>query len=437
MDRSIEYALQTARQRGVSFVRLWYVDVLGTLKGVAFPISEFEAVIEDGIGVDGSALEGGARRAELDVVARPDLSTFQVLPWRADASVARMFADLEMPDGTPFDGDPRAVLAKVVAQAEARGFSPQIGVENEFYLFEPLTEDGPPTPVAQGGYFDLTPNDIGTDFRRHSIAFLEHLGIPVRASFHEAGPGQQEFVLSHADPISTADAVLTFRAAMKQAARNQGCFASFMPKPLADQPGSGMHVHCSLFDDQDRNLFHDESAPDAPLSELGERFMAGVLRHAPEFTAVTNQWVNSYTRLVGGFEAPSSANWSRRLAGPLVRVPGRRPGREAAKRIEVRSPDAGCNPHLVFALVIAAGLRGIEEGYALPPETTEDAPCDPSAALPHDLRDAIDRFAASDLVRDTLGERMVGWFVENKRRDWAAFTRQVTDFERRQSLPQL
>ncbi|MFT4035286.1 MAG: glutamine synthetase family protein [Patulibacter sp.] len=435
MDRNIEYALQTSRQRGVSFVRLWYPDVLGTLKGVAFPISELEAVITDGIGVDGSALEGGARQAELDVVARPSLNTFQVLPWRPDASVARMFADLEMPDGTPFDGDPRAVLAKVVCAAEAHGFSPQIGVEHEFYVFEQLTGDGPPTPVAPGSYFDLTPNDIATDFRRFSISFLEHLGIAVRASYHEAGPSQQEFVLAHADALSTADAVMTFRMATKQAAHNLGTYASFMPKPLADEPGSGMHVHCSLFDGDDRNLFHDDADPDAPLSAVGRQFMAGVLRHAPEFTAVTNQWVNSYTRLVGGHEAPDSVTWSRRHANPLVRVPGHRPGRASAKRIELRSPDAGANPYLVFALMLAAGLRGIDRQYELPAETTHGATPPPS--LPLDLRQAVDRFAESELVRETLGDRMIGWFVENKRRDWAAFTSQVTDFERRQSLPRL
>ena len=436
VDHNIEYVLKTARQRGVSFIRLWYVDVLGTLKGVAFPISELENAIEDGVGFDGSALEGGTRRAEQDVIARPDIAGFQVLPWREDSNVGRMFADIELPDGTAFDGDPRAVLKRVICEAQKAGLTPQFGVELEFYLFQSLPEDGPPKPVASGGYFDLTPNDIATDFRRNSINFLEQLGIPVRASYHEAGPTQQEVVLAHADALSTADSILTFRMAMKQAAHQLGCYASFMPKPLAGEPGSGMHVHVSLFDEQDRNVFHDDDEPNAPLSRRGEQFMAGVLRHAPEFTAVTNQWVNSYTRLADGREAPNAVNWSRFLSNPLVRVPGHRPGRASAKRIELRSPDAGCNPHLVFALTLAAGMRGIEREYALPPETT-DVQAGSTERLPHDLREAIDQFERSELVRETLGDRLVGWFVANKRRDWDAFSREVTDFERRQSLPQL
>lgn len=435
MDPNIEYVLKTARQRGVSFIRLWYVDVLGTLKGVAFPISELENAIEDGVGFDGSALEGGTRRAEQDVVARPDVSGFQVLPWRPDSNVGRMYADIELPDGTPFDGDPRAVLKQVVARAESLGFSPQFGVEHEFYLFQSLPEHGAPIPVAAGGYFDLTPNDIASDFRRNSINFLEQLGIPVVAGYHEAGPAQQEVVLAHADALSTADAIMTFRMAMKQAAYQLGSYASFMPKPLAGEPGSGMHVHVSLFGGEE-NVFHDPAQPNAPLSVIGERFMAGVLHHASEITAVTNQWVNSYTRLAGGQEAPNAVTWSRRLSNPLVRVPGHRPGRATAKRIEVRTPDAGCNPYLVFALVLAAGLRGIEREYALPLETTDTQP-GKAERLPYDLREATDRFEQSELVRETLGERMVGWFVENKRRDWDAYSREVTDFELRQSLPRL
>ncbi|MBJ7473294.1 MAG: glutamine synthetase, partial [Solirubrobacteraceae bacterium] len=284
------------------------------------------------------------------------------------------------------------------------------------------------------GYFDLTPTDLAMDFRRNSIAFLEQLGVPVRASYHEAGPSQHEVVLAHADALTTADNILTFRMVMKQAAHNLGHYASFMPKPLDGQPGSGMHVHASLFDDQDRNVFHDEDHPERPLSEVGERFMAGVLHHAPEFTAVTNQWINSYTRMADGFEAPSAVNWSRMLSNPLVRVPGHRPGRASAKRIELRSPDAGANPYLVFALLLAAGVRGIERGYELPPETTEAGN---GLALPENLREATDLFEASEFVRETLGDRMVDWFVSNKRQDWQAFSKHITEFERRQSLPQL
>lgn len=437
VDRQIEYALQTAQSRGVSFIRLWCVDVLGTIKGVAFPISELESVIADGVGFDGSALEGGRRRAEQDVIARPDISSFQALPWRDDAAVARMFTSVELPDGTPFDGDSREILRRAVQAAEARGMSPQFGAEVEFYLFKGVPEEGPPVPLAPGGYFDLTPHDIATDFRRASIGFLEQLGVPVRASYHEAGPSQHEVVIAHADPISTADAILTCRMAMKQAAHNEGCFASFMPKPLVGHPGSGLHVHASMFGPGERNLFHDEEDPAAPLSALGRAFLAGILRHAPEMTAVTSQWVNSYTRLADGHEAPSRVTWSHRFANPLVRVPEHRPGAVDAKRIEYRLPDAGSNPYLVFALMLAAGLRGIDGHYELPPQVLDDAGALAAPALPRTLREATDLLESSSFVRETLGARIVDWLVENKRRDAAAYARQVTDFELRQSLAQL
>lgn len=437
VDRNVEYVLQTARQRGVSFIRVWCVDALGTIKGLAFPISELEAVISDGVGMDGSALEGGTRRAEQDVIVRPDIASFQVLPWRDDAAVARMFANIELPDGSPFDGDSREILRRTVQAAHDRGMHPQIGTEVEFYLFKELPKDGPPEPLAAGGYYDLTPHDISIDFRRSSIGFLEQLGVPVRASYHEAGPCQQEVVIAHADPISSADAVLTTRMAMKQAAFNHGCYASFMPKPLAGEPGSALHVHVSLFGAGDDNLFHDPDDPQAPLSAVGRSFLAGVLRHAPEFTAVTSQWVNSYTRLADGHEAPNRITWSQRFANPLVRVPEHRPDSAEAKRIEFRLPDAGSNPYLVFALVLAAGLRGIDEGYELGAEShhDEDALC--ADRLPQTLREAVELLHESAFVRATLGDRIVDWLVANKRRDVDAYARQVTDFELRQSLAQL
>lgn len=435
MDREIEYALRTARERGVTFVRLWCVDVLGTIKGLAFPISELEAVIERGVEFDGSALEGGARLAEHDAIARPEASGFQVLPWREQAAVARMFARIETAEGNPFDGDSRAVLRRVVEQAAARNLSPQVGAEVEFYLFTELPQEGRPEPVGNGGYYDLTPLDIATDFRRSSIRFLEQLGVPVRSAYHEAGPGQQEVVLPPADPVGTADAILTTRMAMKQAAYNHGHYASFMPKPLAGVPGSGLHLSLSLFDAADCNLFAGD-ADGAPLSEAGMSFMAGVLHHAPEITAVLCQWVNSYTRLADGHEAPRHANWSRQHANPMVRIPAGRASESDLAHIEVRLADAGTNPYLAMALLIAAGLRGMDAPYPCPSEVLEGG-TGGGLELPQTLRQAVDLFEQSTLVRETLGDRVTDWIVANKRRDIDEFARQVTDFELRQSLPSL
>ncbi len=357
------------------------------------------------------------------MIARPDIESFQVLPWRDDAAVARMFTSIQLPDGTPFDGDSREILRRTVQAAQDRGLHPQIGTEVEFYLLKELPADGPPEPLAAGGYYDLTPHDISIDFRRSSIGFLEQLGVPVRASYHEAGPSQQEVVIAHADPISSADAVLTTRMAMKQAAYNHGCYASFMPKPLAGQPGSALHMHVSLFGARDENLFHDPADPQAPLSATGRAFLAGVLRHAPEFTAVTSQWVNSYTRLADGHEAPNHVTWSQRFANPLVRVPEHRPDAAEAKRIEFRLPDAGSNPYLVFALVLAAGLRGIDEGYELGPESHDDRDALGAERLPQTLREAVELMHGSAFVRATLGDRIVDWLVANKRRDIDAYAR--------------
>ncbi len=430
---NIEYVLRTVRERGVTFIRLWYADVQGILKGIAFPVSELAKVIEEGIGVDGSALEGGTRLSELDVVARPDISSFQVLPWREHANVGRMYSALQMPDGTPFDGDPRAALNAVIDRADALGYQMSVGAEMEFYLFKPLADDDSPPQLREGGsYFDLTPTDIATDFRKTIIEFLEQLGVPLKASYHEAGPSQQEVVLKHDDPNTMADSIMTFRMAVKQAAINHASYASFMPKPLAGQPGSGMHIHLSLFDTEDHNVFHDAEHPERPLSDIGEQFMAGLLVHAPEMALVTNQWVNSYTRLADGFEAPNAVTWSRRHANPLVRVPGRRPDRPHSARIELRSPDAGCNPYLVLALALAAGLRGIERGYALPPETPVGDNSGPP--LPQDLAEATDLFEHSEFAEETLGPRMVGWLVANKRREWDAYRRTVSEFERQTYL---
>jgi glutamine synthetase len=423
-----EYVLRTVEERGVRFVRLWFVDVLGLLKSFAIPVTELEAALEDGVGLDGSALEGGARLAERDVIAHPDPRTFQVLPWRPGSLVARMLCDVRLPDGTPFPGDSRYALRRVLAQAAELGLMLQVGTEIEFFLFaEQGDPSKPPVPLDQGAYFDLTPLDDGSDFRRRTIEYLEQMGIPVKASHHEVAPSQHEIKLTHTDALSMADAVTTFKLAVKEVAREQGVFATFMPKPLEHESGSGMHVHLSLFEGE-RNVFFDQD-DEAPLSRVGRAFLAGVLAHAPELTAVTNQWVNSYKRLAGGFEAPEHISWTRHSRSALVRVPSSRPDREASARIELRSPDSACNPYLCFALVLAAGLRGIERGYQLGAEASTD--CAPGALpLPEDLREAVGLFESSELVHETLGDRLCESYVRNKRREWDEYRRTVTEFER-------
>jgi glutamine synthetase len=426
------YVLRTVEERGVRFVRLWFVDVLGLLKSIAIPASELEAALEEGVGLDGSALEGSARLHERDVIAHPDPRTFQVLPWRPGSLVARMFCDVRMPDGEPFAGDSRSALRRVLGQAADLGFTFQVGAEIEFFLFAEPSDGELPRPLDDGAYFDLTPLDAASDFRRRTIEYLEQMGIPVKASHHEVAPSQHEIQLQHTDALSMADAVTTFRLAVKEVAREDGLHATFMPKPLDEHSGSGMHLHLSLFGGGDRNAFHSRNG-DGPLSELGCAFLAGVLAHAGELAVVTNQWVNSYKRLATGFEAPEHVCWTRHGRSALVRVPANRPGKEAAARIELRSPDPSCNPYLCFALVLAAGLRGIERGYQLPPEIDDEPPAS-AARLPEDLREATDLFDVSELARDTLGDRLCAWYVRNKRAEWADYRGKVTEFERHRFL---
>jgi glutamine synthetase len=428
-----DYVVRTATERDVRYVRIWFVDVLGLLKSVAIPVSELEAALQDGVGIDGSALEGSARLAERDVIAYPDPTTFQVLPWRPGGGVARMFADVRFADDRPFPGDSRQTLRRMLARAAALDLTFLVGCEIEFFLFETPTQEGPPRPLDQGAYLDQTALDVGSDFRRRTIDYLEQMGIPVKSSHHEDGPSQHEIDLQHMDALSMADAVTTFRVTVKEAARELGAHATFMPQPLEGVPGSGMHVHMSLFSPQG-NCFA-ASDRDEPLSPFGASFLAGVLAHGREITAVTNQWVNSYKRLASGPEAPQHVGWTRHGRNGLVRVPSRRPGQASAARIELRSPDPACNPYLTFALVLAAGLKGIEDGYELAPEDIE--PPDPAVALPADLHEAIELFEASDLVRETLGERMCEWYVRNKRREWEDYRRTVSAFEHRRYLGML
>ncbi|MHB1738108.1 MAG: glutamine synthetase family protein [Actinomycetes bacterium] len=445
MDKQTEFVLRTLEERDIRFVRLWFTDVLGFLKSVAVAPAELEGAFAEGIGFDGSAIEGFARVYESDMLAKPDPATFQVLPWRGESpGTARMFCDIVLPDGSPSSADPRTVLKRTLARASEKGFSFYTHPEIEFFLFErPPSPGQTPVPVDHGGYFDHTPHGIAHDFRRTAITMLEAMGISVEFSHHEGAPGQQEIDLRYADALTTADNIMTFRLVIKEVAIEQGVVASFMPKPFTDHPGSGMHTHMSLFEG-DRNAFFEAGA-DYQLSTTGRSFIAGLLHHAAEITAVTNQWVNSYKRLFGGGEAPAYVCWGHNNRSALVRVPMYKPTKGNSTRIELRSLDTAANPYLAYALVLAAGLRGIEQGYELPPGAEDDVWSLTAgerralgiAPLPASLAEAIAAMERSELVAETLGEHVFEFFLRNKRAEWAEYSRQVTAFELDRYLPVL
>src|SRR5699024_6449928 len=409
-------------------VRLWFTDILGTLKSVAVAPAELEGAFGEGIGFDGSAIEGFSRVSEADTVAKPDPSTFQVLPWvHADGAQhsARIFCDIYNPDGGHSWADPRHVLRRQLNKTADLGFSCYVHPEVEFFLFKDLETDGAePVPTDSGGYFDQAVHDTAPHFRRHAIEALEAMGISVEFSHHEGAPGQQEIDLRYADALSMADNIMTFRYVVKEVAMNNGVWASFMPKPLRDHPGSAMHTHMSLFEG-DTNAFHDPD-DEYQLSDTARSFVAGILRHAHEFSAVTNQWVNSYKRLIGGGEAPTAATWRRANRSALVRVPMYTPNKPSSRRIEVRSPDSACNPYLAYSVMLAAGLKGVEEGYELPPESEDDVwtmsrrerRAMGYTDLPGNLEDALDAMEESELVAEALGEHVFEFFLRNKRREW-------------------
>ena len=447
MDRQTEFVLRTIEERDIRFVRLWFTDVLGMLKSVSVAPAELESAFAEGIGFDGSAIEGFARVHESDMLARPDAATFTVLPARVGDSgqgVARMFCDILMPDGTPSYADPRHVLKRALGKAAEMGFTFYTHPEIEFFLFKGEYEQGKqPIPIDEVGYFDHAPNGAGQDFRRLAITRLEAMGISVEYSHHEGAPGQQEIDLRYADALTTADNIMTFRLVMKEVALEQGAYASFMPKPFSQHPGSGMHTHVSLFEG-DRNAFYDPSAQ-YHLSKTGRSFIAGLLKHAPEITAVTNQWVNSYKRLQGGGEAPAYVCWGHNNRSALIRVPMYKPNKGASTRIEFRSLDAACNPYLAYAVLLAAGLKGIEEGYELPAGAEDDVWALTDAErhvlgidpLPTSLHQAITVMENSELVADTLGEHVFDFFLRNKKREWEDYRSQVTAFELERYLPVL
>ena len=430
ISKQQEFVLRTIEERNIRFVRLWFTDVLGFLKSVAIAPAELNNAFDEGIGFDGSAIEGFARVTESDMLAKPDPSTFSILPWRTESpGAARMFCDITMPDGRPSPADPRNVLRRALDKAASMGYTCYTHPEIEFFLFKSLPEAGAaPVPVDQGGYFDHTPAVVGHDFRRQAITLLEAMGISVEFSHHEGGPGQQEIDLRDADALTTADNIMTFRHVIKEVAMDQGFHASFMPKPFTNHPGSGMHTHVSLFKGEE-NAFYDANAQ-YNLSNVGRSFIAGILKHAPEITAITNQWVNSYKRLHGGGEAPAVINWGPSNRGALVRLPMYKPGKENSTRIEFRSPDTACNPYLAYAVMLAAGLKGVEESYVLSDSN------DP-ISLPTDLNEAILQMEKSALVRETLGEHVFEYVLRNKRAEWLDYSRQVSAYELDRYLPVL
>lgn len=439
-DRDKEFVLKMARDHDVKFVRLWFTDILGFLKSFAVPVTQLEDALEEGVGFDGSSIQGFARQDEADMRAVPDPNTFAVLPWRPrERAVARMFCDIYMPDGTPYEGDPRGVLKRTLARARSMGYTFYVGPELEFFYFK--NSRGVPETLDEGGYFDLTPLDAATDIRRDTILALEQMGIDVESSHHEVAPSQHEIDLRYTDALTMADNTMTYRLVVKEIAHKYGVYASFMPKPMYGHNGNGMHVHQSLFRG-DKNAFFD---PDDPwhLSDVAKGYIAGLLKHAPEITLVTNQWVNSYKRLVPGYEAPVYLSWALRNRSDLIRVPAYKPGREDAMRIEFRSPDPACNPYLAFACMLAAGLEGIEKGYPLPPPaeknvlemTPEERESLGIGMLPTDLYEAVKLAEKSELLRKVLGEHLFAKLLENKRLEWEKFRSQVTSYELEEYFP--
>ncbi|WP_347031009.1 type I glutamate--ammonia ligase [Brevibacterium paucivorans] len=431
------YVLQTIEDKDVRFIRLWFSDVLGRLKSVAIVPAELESAFDEGIGFDGSSVEGFSRVYESDMVLKPDPSTFELLPWRGETdSTGRIFCDINTPEGVPASADSRQVLKRIMEKAAQMGFTFYVHPEIEFYLFKSGELNGqPPVPVDTAGYFDHVNGGTANDFRRSAVQMLEAMGISVEFSHHEGGPGQNEIDLRYADGLTMADHVQTFKTVIKEVAIERGVYASFMPKPLSDEPGNGMHTHMSLFEGDD-NAFYEPGAR-YQLSKIGRQFVAGILKHAPEFCAVTNQYVNSYKRLWTGHEAPSFICWGHRNRSALVRVPQYKSGKSSSARVEYRGMDSSANPYLAYSVLLAAGLKGIEEEYVLPVEAEDDVwqlsnnerrafGIEP---LPSSLSHAVHNMEQSELVAETLGEEVFDFFLKNKREEWSSYRAQVTQFE--------
>jgi len=444
MERQQDYVLRTVEERGVRFIQLWFTDVLGRPKAFNITPAELEVVLDEGMTFDGSAVDGFSRVQEADVLARPDARTFQILPIRdGRAPVSRMFCDITNLDGTPFEGCPRNVLRRTLDKGRERGFSFFCSPDLEYFYFADADTSVPPKPLDHGSYFDLTPADVATEVRRRTVLTLEDMGIPVEKSQHEDAPSQHEIDFRYTDALTMADTVMTVRMVVKEVAMESGLYATFMPKPMPGVQGSGMHTHLSLFEG-DVNAFHDPG-DEYGLSKIAKSFLAGLLTHAREITAVTNQWVNSYKRLVVGFEAPIYVAWARNNRSVVINVPHVKKGRYESTRIEYRAADPACNPYLAFAVMFAAGVKGVEESYELAPETTanlyqltpEERLAEGIASLPGSLADALTEMEHSELVAETLGEHVFEWFLRNKRDEWMAYKEHVSQFELDRYLPTL
>lgn len=445
MDKAQKHkVLEFAKKNKVRFIRFWFCDILGFLKSFAITFDEFETALDEGMGFDGSSIEGFARIDESDMIAMPDVDTFQLLPWKTadNTVVARVFCDIYTPEGKPYEGDPRWVLKKNLERMKQMGFDHfYVGPELEYFYFQSST--GSPEVLDHGGYFDLTPLDVAGDLRKETVLMLEDMGIKVEYSHHEVGNSQHEIDLRYTDALNMADYAMTYRLLVKEIAIKHGVYATFMPKPLFGQNGSGMHTHQSLFINGKNAFF--STTDERNLSDTAKKYIAGLLRHAHEFTVVTNQWVNSYKRLVPGYEAPVYLSWATKNRSDLIRVPGYKPGKEEATRVEFRSPDPACNPYLAFAVMLAAGLDGIENNYELvqPVErnvytmTEKEREEMGIGSLPKDLHEATQIAKKSDWLRNTLGDHVYFKLIENKEIEWETYRSQVTSFELERYLPVL
>jgi len=439
-EESKERVLKMSKEHKVEFINLWFTDILGMLKSFAITAQELEVALERGAGFDGSSIEGFARIDESDMVAMPDPGTFQLLPWKPNThhSVARIFCDIQRPGGKPFEGDPRYVLKRNLKRANQMGYTFYVGSELEYFYFQ---DSKGIQGLDEGGYFDMTPPDIATDLRQETVLTLEELGIDVECSHHEVAPSQHEIDITYTDALTMADNVMTSRLVVKQIALQHGVYATFMPKPVFGINGSGMHIHQSLFKG-DTNAFFDRNDKYC-LSKIARYYTAGLLRHTPEITAITNQWVNSYKRLVPGYEAPVYLSWAQQNRADLIRIPTYITGNEKATRIELRSPDPACNPYLAFSVMLAAGLEGIEKEYEIPDPveknvyemTEEERNRRGIGTLPSNLWEAIQLTEESELVKKTLGEHVFNAFIKNKKIEWDQYRRQTTEYELKRYLP--